>query len=287
MSNSLWVDMAVKSRFSWTSEEVQIDFDGYAVYLSPETERLSPRVSVLGNRELSLDEGATFLNRFLSRWSWYADAGVRGLFVIGSNMPNRPGLLGKQVGIRSSWIPQSPSHQIFMINTVNQEQDLALALYREGMSANYPLYSLFSFFRILNIKLKTGKNHIDWLELAIESIQNSDRYFKDEIASLEITGSLASHLWKERRCGIAHAFEPPVINPDDALIVRKLERESSLMKRLVKHFMVTELDICCEEQARKEARVDNYFLLSALNKNSYISASAYQLEKHQLREHTS
>ena len=98
-TTSKWIDLAVKPHFSWPNKQVELEFEERKIVLQPRSVDRSCTVSVFDENGISFEEGSKIIYRFLSRLSWSENAGIEELFIVGSNMPKRPGILGKGSGI--------------------------------------------------------------------------------------------------------------------------------------------------------------------------------------------
>jgi hypothetical protein len=165
-----WIDMAVRPRFSWPDRRVEIPFEGKTVVLQPMTEELSYTASLFDAAGATFEDGGTILRRFLSRLAWSKCGGIEELFVLGSNHTDRPGRLGRSGYGTSGWAQVEPWNLLYLPSPPTAEADLALALFREGMSINSDPFALLSYFKILNITFPKGAAQIDWINSNLSGI---------------------------------------------------------------------------------------------------------------------
>jgi hypothetical protein len=165
-----WADLAVKPNFSWPNEQVELTFEGRRVVLQPITNELSCTVSVFDNDDITFKDGGTVLSRFLSRLAWSMNAGVVELFICGSNNPVRPGRLGRGTYEQSGWSLVDPWNYLYLPITNSPDADLALALFREGLSINSVPFSFLSYFKVLNISFSKGPAQKDWINANLDRV---------------------------------------------------------------------------------------------------------------------
>jgi len=74
----------------------------------------------------------------------------------GSNNPSRPGRMGRGTYGSSGWAAVEPWDYLYLPMPKSAEADLALAVFREGLSVNSVPFSFLSFFKVLNIRFSSG-----------------------------------------------------------------------------------------------------------------------------------
>lgn len=156
MSDMLWCDVAVTPYFSWPNAPIGIPFEAKLIVLSPPTDKLACRASLLDPNRTTFEAGGTILSRFLSRLAWSTNSGIVELFHSGSNMPDRPGLLGQGTYARTPCGTVDPPYCLYLPTGLAPEAELALALYREGLSVNSIPFAFLSLFKIFNIRFAAG-----------------------------------------------------------------------------------------------------------------------------------
>lgn len=240
----LWCDVAVLPYFSWPNQPIGLPFEGWLIVLSPPTERLASRASLLAPNGTTFEEGGAILSRFLSRLAWSKNGGVVELFHGGSNMPGRPGLLGGD-GARGGWGTVAPAHMIYLPAPTSKEADLALALYREGLSVNSIPFAFLSFFKIFNIRFSSGSKQEQWINSNLHRLWYSEAV--DRLAELQkLHQDIGKYLYVQGRCAVAHAHGSPLVNPDEYADRRRLREDLPLLKELVALFIEQELGVLSE-----------------------------------------
>jgi hypothetical protein len=238
-TTSKWIDLAVKPHFSWPNKQVEIEFENRKIVLQPCSADRSCTVSVFDENGLSFEEGGKIIYRFLSRLSWSENAGIEELFIGGSNMPKRPGLLGKGSYGHSGWTQIDPWDYLYLPIPKNEKAERALAVYREAMSVNSIPYAFLGFFKVLNILHTTGQPQKEWINANLVEIKYDPE--KKRLLELQKTESnIGSYLYHQGRCAVAHSFSDDVVNPDNYLDKKRLESDLSLMKKIA--------DVCIEKE---------------------------------------
>jgi hypothetical protein len=241
----LWMNFAVKAAFSWPNQPVEIPFDGALVVLSPETEQLSCTASLFDQAGFEFDAGATRLSRFLSRLAWSKRGGIEEHFAIGTNDPARPGRLGKGTYATSAWANVEPWPQLYLPSPPSQRAELALGLFREGMTVNSEPLAFLSFFKVLNVVFPTGADQKAWLKQNLQAAD--DLRAKERLAQLSSSQSdLADYLYVQGRCAVAHAFGSPVADPDAYEDRRRLRDDLPLIKTMAELCIEHELHVPTE-----------------------------------------
>jgi len=119
---------------------------------------------------------------------------------------------------------------------------LALALYREASAVNVIPYQFLGYYKIINILCDSGSAQKAWIATAIAQIGDADAIRRrDQIAQAH--GDVAEYLYTSGRCAVAHAFQQPVVNPDDPEDVRRLGADLPLIKVLAKYALEHEFGV--------------------------------------------
>jgi hypothetical protein len=203
---------------------------------------LAAWVSVFDPNGTSFEVGGTVASKFLSRLAWSHNGGVVELFAVGSNFPERPGRVGQGTYQRSGWAQVDPWDFIYLPAADRQEADLALGLFREGMSVNSTPFAFLSFFKILNIHHGGGMGQKNWINDNLHRILHSQAL--DRLSEIQRSESdVGRYLYEEGRCAVAHAHGTPLVNPDSYVDRRRMEDDLTLMKEIAALFIESELGI--------------------------------------------
>jgi len=237
-----WTNVAVKPYFSWPKVQVELPFEGKKIVLQPGTDILSCAVSTFNTTDMSFNEGGTLISRFLSRLAWSMDGGVVELFITGSSNPAHPGFLGRGNFETSWWAPIEPWDKIYLPSGKHANADLALALFREGLSVNSAPFAFLSFFKVINITLSEGLPQKDWINANLSKLWY--RPAVDRIRELNKSESdIGEYLYRQGRCAVAHANMKPLVNPDSYNDRRRLQLDLPLMKEISALFMEQEFGL--------------------------------------------
>lgn len=273
----LWFDMAVSPRFSWPSKQVEIPFEGYKIVLQPRRKvpenpmELACTVSVFDIEGTTFEIGGTVASRFLSRLAWSQNGGVVELFPAGSNNPKRPGWLGQGTYGVSGYAQVEPWDYLYLPSTETVEADLALGLFREGMSVNSVPFAFLSFFKVLNVKYGAGAGQKDWINNNLEHLWYSPAVDRlNELRHLE--NNIGKYLYEEGRCAVAHAHGNPLVNPDNFSDKRRMENDLKLMKELAALFIEKELGVLSNSSFWQSLR------------ESHLGSSKHLLKKVELED---
>lgn len=255
----IWLDLAVCPKFSWPNSQIEIPFEDYTVVLQPhrkdlqDEDELAATVSVFDPNGNSFEVGGTVASRFLSRLAWSQNGGVVELFPAGSNSPGRPGRLGQGANPRSGWTQVEPWDFIYLPAARGQEADLALGLFREGMSVNSIPFAFLSYFKVLNIHHSGGLGQIAWINKNLHHIWYQPAL--DRLAQVRhIEPDVGKYLYKLGRNAVAHAHGAPLVNPDSYADRRRMADDLRLMKELAALFIEKELGVLSNSSYWKSLR---------------------------------
>lgn len=239
-----WLNVGVKGRAAWPTEETTVEFGGHRLVLKPATRETDQSVHI-NLRGISDVDALTLINRFLSTLSWCDD----------QSMENRYGWSGTPVPVvvpkESRAVGSSIAFPFYRNLEPDEKARLALALFREGRTVNSKPFAFLSYFKILNIfwndKFVTvngqRKNPI------IEGIKAALPELRDELALARIQ-SLAGtepdvprYLYESGRCAIAHAYADPIVDPDDVPDLRRLSEDLHIIKAIAEHLIESKLRV--------------------------------------------
>lgn len=234
-----WLNLAVKPHFSWPNKPVEIPFEGDRIVLSPLTEELACTVSLFNPTGVSFEKGGTLLGRFLSRLAWSMNGGVVELFAAGSNNPACPGRLGRGTYGISGCASVRPWNYLYLPEASTRQADLALGLFREGMSVNSVPFAFLGYFKVLNIAFN-GPGQIEWINNNLNALQYQQA--TDRLQTIQRSVSnVGEYLYGQGRCAVAHTFDSQqLVNPDCYGDKRRLELDMPLIRELSAFFIEQE-----------------------------------------------
>jgi hypothetical protein len=221
----------------WPEKQREVKYGNHTFILMPPTKDHSASVHI-ELKGISVDEGVTLTDRFLSALAWKFDEPAI----------NHYGWSGspKPVPVSRYEIPYAYSPSEVFPNEVYEITDkkakLALALYREARSLDSVPFQFLSYFKILNVfwndkKKKNGKNDlVEGLRGSLPDLTEEDCIKRiKEIESKH--GDAAEYLYKSGRCAVAHAFANPIVDPDDVRDLHRLSEDLWLMQNLTAHLI--------------------------------------------------
>lgn len=178
------------------------------------------------------------------------NGGIVEFFHIGTNMPNEPGRLCQGSYARSGWATVDPPHCIYLPRAAHPDADLAVALYREGLSLNSLSLGFLSLFKVLNIRYISGSSQEKWINANLYRIWYQPAV--DRLRELRATNQDVGHyMYVQGRCAVAHANSNPLVHPDKYEDRRRLEADFPLMKELAALFIETELGVLSQSAFHK------------------------------------
>jgi hypothetical protein len=135
-----------------------------------------------------------------------------------------------------------------------RDQQLALGIYRQGVSSNSIFYGFLSYSKVINIKCSGRKAHMSWINNNIHKIGND--HIINTINKLKKNGvmDLGELLYISGRCAIAHASlqsGEPIADPDSHDDQIRIARDLPIAKALAGIFIREELNIPDRFQFRK------------------------------------
>lgn len=275
-----WLNLAVKPHFSWPDKPVEIPFEGNRIVLSPLTEELACTVSLFNPTGVSFEKAGTLIGRFLSRLAWSMNGGVVELFAVGSNNPACPGRLGRSTYGISGCASVRPWNYLYLPEAPTREADLALGLFREGMSVNSVPFSFLSYFKVLNVAFD-GHGQIEWIDNNLNVL-----WYQPAIDRLQTiqrsVSNVGEYLYGQGRCAVAHAFDnQQLVNPDSYEDKRRLELDMPLIKELSALFIEQEFGVLSDSSfsaSLKQGKGVSHELLRGLEaENGEFSYVAVQL----------
>lgn len=194
-----------------------------------------------------IDAERIFLRRFLSALSWATGQAIRdpGPALGGANLGSFPKRSGESQKSNARFLlPDLPS-------TADAKVRLALALHREALGINNPSYQFLSFYKILNVLFKGGSRQIEWINTVISDLKNERAVWRlSELKSRDVNPG--KYLYESGRCAIAHAYQDPLVDPDNPEDTYRLAADLPLIKALAVMLIESELGIKTTRTLRRE-----------------------------------
>lgn len=243
MARAGWVSVAVVPDFSWPDVEVEIAWDGREFVLLPATERLACCAAIRTRAGERLADVGEHLLRLLSALAWSEDAAIR--LLTGTSFAGFDGKAPLREGrgrfAASTWVQVAPRSDLYLPAPINPAARLALALYREGLSVDSYPFALLSFMKVLNLRENTGAGQKRWINQAILQLSGSAAA---RVAALRAQShDIGDYLYKHGRCAVAHAFDPPVVDPDRLEDLLRMRDDLPLARALAAHCIQAEFGV--------------------------------------------
>jgi len=168
------------------------------------------------------------LNRLLSLIAWVHQAPI----------VKEDGVGGPRRAVPHIWAPRSnfgllvePRYLLAPSDNYSADRWLALALYKEGLNSKSVFYSLFSFWKMIEVAIVNKDVRWGWINSMAPLLMIArDRITK--IASEH--DNVAEYLDYSCRCAIAHVFREPVINPDDYADYVRISQDVHVVEELAR-----------------------------------------------------
>jgi Methylamine utilization protein MauJ len=241
-----WLVMAFDSAEQDPRDYLKFEYGGLTLHIKPGHGDNVSLISVFLEDKTKYAEAQLVINRFLSAMAWKDGRAFVTLGgIAGGARPtekdNPRFNYSEDRVLRGTVISQFDFEHLQ--NPPDDKQKLALALYREGQNSHIAqFYRFLSFFKILNIKLSTGKKQVEWINTNLGKIWN----FKAQtrLAELQKTEpNIGEYLWKQRRNAIAHANIDPILDPDMPADRTAAKQDADLMEGLAEVLIQEELRV--------------------------------------------
>ena len=104
-------------------------------------------------------------------------------------------------------------------------------------------YEFLGYFKILNILNRSGQGQKEWIRQTLPKL--TGKKARERIAAISTSGDeVAEHLYDSGRCAIAHAYNDPLVDPDDVSQLRGLSEDLGLIRELAEYAIEHELGVC-------------------------------------------
>jgi len=225
--------MAVIPEFSWPNEPIELPFHGNTFVLMPSTDTLACTISAFDpSGNLDFSAGGRRIRRLLSCLAWTHRARIVELFCLGSNMPDRPGLMGTGNYARSFWQQTVPAEYVYVPYVTDPKALRALALFREGLSVNSDSFAFLSHFKVLNVLFSSGPEQTKWINANLRHVESYNGASRLEALLASGLDDIGAYLYHQGRCAVAHAFDENIVDPDDYDATDRLSEDLGLMEEL-------------------------------------------------------
>ena len=240
-----WLVVAFESSVQDPSGQLHTEYDGMQLHIKPSQDEYCNLVSVFLEPEVSDREALTKINRFFSAMAWKDDQ----MFITRGSIAG--GALETDRETPRFNYREKKRYPYGVISRFDFEhlqvvrhpkQQLALALYREGLGADQGFYRFLSFYKIINILRDRVRQQAEWINNNLSKVW--DYLGLERLRALQQRGiDIGDYLSGEGRCAIAHAFEQPIRDPDLPDDIYEIRSDTDLMKGLAQVAIEDELGV--------------------------------------------
>jgi hypothetical protein len=122
---------------------------------------------------------------------------------------------------------------------------IALALYREAGSVRGTPYEFLGYFKVINTRYSSGSDQVAWINRTIPLLYDKDANRRvSELSASE--SDVGRYLYASGRCAVAHAFNDPVVDPDDPEDTFRLSADMPVAKALAEYLIEHEYAVRSE-----------------------------------------
>lgn len=240
-----FLSMRLKGQFPWPNEFTELHLFNRSWLLWPDTkwDRAGLVIQCITNDG---KEEAKLAMRFLSAFAWAHGREIEdeGFWVVGGHanpcyrdQPLPDTLINAKHGLLID-------EQDYLPFPSDEKAQLALALYREGLCVDEQTYKFLSFYKILNIKFRLGTEQINWINNNLHKI--TDHVAQEKITKLKASHSdVGDYLFVSGRCAVSHAWDDPLVNPDNPDDKWRLSEDLPVIKALSE--LMIEQEFCIKK----------------------------------------
>lgn len=170
--------------------------------------------------------------RFLSRLAFDTNIPINVITSYGGPVRFYPMLRQPK---RLGGIMYPADYKLRTAESFSNKQDLAHALYKEGLSSSSVYYSFLSFYKVIQLAFGENRERISiWINDNLDKISYppvSERI--KEIINENF--DIGDYLYISGRCAIAHVSHDPIIDPDKPENKLRLNKDLNIVKGLARH----------------------------------------------------
>jgi hypothetical protein len=240
-----WMIVTVENGIEWPSQEATHQFAGRTLILRPSDKENAADVRLEYEHPNEEREAFETICRFLSTFSWWQHRPARARYRLTCTAPTQRGGKGVQglITRRDYRIPDAVSLHS------DSKARIAMALYREAGSVRGTPYEFLAYFKVINTRYDKGPNQIAWINKTLPSL--TDKEANKRLAELKATQSdIGNYLFASGRCAVAHAFNQPMVDPDDPADLFRLGADMPVAKALAEYLIEHEYGIKWESSKK-------------------------------------
>ncbi len=240
-----WVVAALDRQMGWPEKNVMVDYKGKRLLLLPEEGELCPAIAVRNCANEPEDVLRRVITSFLSELAWSLGGSASVQRWIGGGTPIRLGkvLLGptRASKFRITYLPDPD----------NEKARLALAFFREAQGLGHAAYKFLSYYKIINLKYRTGEKQKAWFGRTIPGLADTeaDKRVQELIAAGQ---DVADYLHGSCRCAVAHAGVKAIVDPESVEDERRLRADLPLIKKLAELMIEEEFHVKTPDTVSRE-----------------------------------
>jgi len=240
-----WLVVAFESSTVDHSEYRRTEYDGLDLHIKPSHDEYCNSLAVFVEPGTNDQEILTKVNRFFSAMAWKDDEMfiTRGSIAGGAREEdrNKPRFNYREKRRYPYGINSYFDFEHLQVARLPQQQ-LALALYREGLNADQGFYRFLSFYKIINILRDRIAQQSEWINNNLQNVWDFGALERSKL--LQQRGvDIGDYLSKEGRCAIAHAYEQPIRDPDLPSDIYEIKSDTDLIKGLAQVAIENELGV--------------------------------------------
>jgi len=233
-----WLSIGLPTEVGWPPAEQVIDFLGLQIWLLPETGTSFPTLAAAQPTGIDSDEVLSRMRAFLSAMAWSERASYSETSVIGfgKKIP-----IGKPPHKRSEgWVGHSSMGLLSVPEPGDGGLRLALAFYREALSATSILYRFLSLYKVINVIAENENKQVEWINRRVGLL--ADPEVISRLAKLAVgSPNVGKYLYKSGRCAVAHAWSKPLADPENPKDLRRLRDDITLIRSLAEYAIENEI----------------------------------------------
>ena len=238
-----WIQVCLETHIEWPTSEMRISFEGQEFLLRPATPAARPDiVAEYDPYIIDHDQVHARARRFMSVLSWLRKRMIREAVV--GRTTYEPMRVGPAPSIQNC----TEAFELRFVPQLDERSSFALALYREALNANLISFRFLGYWKLLSLLFRDGiPAQKRWLESTLNQCVSPNSLDRLDILRAVFTDDteIVNHLYKSRRCEVAHATGME-INPDDPIALDAVDADVPLMKEIAEILIERELNVQSE-----------------------------------------
>ena len=258
-----WATVSLAPHSAWVKNPLKVWFRGRYIYLIPLKDDRPAYATTTSKPNETYKETHNVLASFLSSLSWLENIPLTIQEHSGGGRPYPLGYIGQAISMLISSFDKEN-----LPDPSDKMARKALAFYREGLSINNTFYSFLSFYKIINIIKEKGADQKNWINSKLNQLGHESQQRITELKKSHPQIDIATHLYNDGRCAIAHASQTQLtLDPDDLDELERLKKDKIIIKELSAIALEEELGIKSPKTLRKEWHHNISQLLSCFDQN--------------------